>query len=62
MRMFHVRAHQTRIARPNGNEDRGEVRTANHSGDRFLKRLTLKLSQTQCYTGIEPWKPPALGS
>jgi len=44
MRMFHVRAHQTRIARPNGSEDRGVVRTANHSGDRFLKRLTLKLS------------------
>jgi hypothetical protein len=44
MRMFPVRAHQTRIARPNGSEDRGKGRTANHLGDRFLKRLTLKLS------------------
>jgi len=28
MRMFPVRAHQTRIARPNGSEDRGKGRTA----------------------------------
>ena len=38
MRVFPVRAHQTRIS-PQRQRGRTRRRTANHSGDRFLKKI-----------------------
>ena len=38
-RVFPVRAHQTRIARPNGSEDRGEAADSESLGQSVLEEI-----------------------